>query len=78
MVKVLLDKGADFEAKNKSGWTPLIFGTSKLFIQSKFSIEIFVHIASSNGYIEVVKELVKGADIEAKSDCGSTSLINGI
>jgi len=56
-----------------------LFGVCILIIESILSIYYLLFIASWQGHIEVVKELIsKNADIEAKSVYGSTSLDLGI
>ena len=86
-IKLLLEKGANIEAKDSYGNTPLVWASwsgyievVKLLIEKGADIEVknnygFTPLiwASQNGRIEVVKLLVeKGADIEAKDINGET------
>jgi ankyrin repeat protein len=79
VVKELLNRGANIEEKNNDGWTPLICGIFlELLNHFKWFI-YFLYIASLNGHIEVVKELLnRGANIEQKDNDGMTPLIWGI
>ncbi len=79
MVKELLNRGANIEEKDNDGYTPLISGIFlQLFNHFKWFI-YFLFIASFNGHIEVVKELLnRGANIEEKDNYGNTPLIKGI
>jgi ankyrin repeat protein len=79
VVKELLDSGANIEEKDNLGWTPLIWG---IFLQLLNHFKLFIYflfIASFNGHIKVVKELLeRGANIEEKDNYGNTPLIWGI
>ncbi len=79
VVQELLKRGANIEQKDNDGYTPLICGIFlELFNHFKWFI-YFLFIASFNGDIEVVKELLKrGANIEEKDNDGYTPLILGI
>jgi hypothetical protein len=79
VVKELLNRGANIEEKDKFGQTPLIEGIFlQLFNHFKRFI-YFLFIASRDGHIEVVKELLnRGANIEEKDNDGETPLIKGI
>jgi ankyrin repeat protein len=79
VVKELLNRGANIEEKDNDGYTPLISGIFlQLFNHFKWFI-YFLFIASFNGHIEVVKELLnRGANIEEKDNYGNTPLIKGI
>ncbi len=79
MVKELLNRGANIEEKDNDGQTPLIWG---IFLQQLNHFKWFIYfclIASRDGHIEVVKELLdRGANIKQKDNIGWTPLIWGI
>lgn len=88
-VELLINKGADIEAKDEDGQTPLMFEaawgdieTVKLLIDKGAAIEARdddgntpLMQAAKQYRTEIVKLLLKkGADIEAKDDDGQTAL----
>ncbi len=90
VVNLLLDKGADVNARDKNGVTALIptseNGHKEVVLlllakgadvnakTNKGSTALF--LASQNGYKEVVKTLLaKGADVNAKTNNGATALM---
>ncbi len=90
IVKILLEKGADIEAKTKDGLTPLMFASRnghheivKTLLEKGADIEAktiddfpSLILASRYGYHEIVKTLLeKGANIEAKNIDGWNSLM---
>ena len=88
-VKDLVEQGADVNAKDKYGRTPLYVASEeghidvvKYFVELGADVEAKdrfgktpLHVASRNGHIDVVKYLVEhGADMEAKDEDGRTPL----
>jgi Ankyrin repeats (many copies)/Ankyrin repeats (3 copies) len=88
-VKRLLKSGADINAKNKYGYTPLYRATSKghikiakILLSKRADINAkadrgytSLHIATFNGHTEMVKtSLAEGADSHAKAKNGATAL----
>ena len=77
MVKELLNRRADIEAKDNNGYNPLICGKI-LKYWFTLNLLLFLFIASLNANVEVVIELLnRNANIEAKSNGGYTALILG-
>jgi ankyrin repeat protein len=77
VIKELLKFNADIDAKDRFGFTPLIWG---LFLNYfiKLNYRLIFFIASSKGNIEAIKELLKfNADIDAKDKYGYTALDRG-
>ena len=88
--RLLIDKGAQVEAKNISGWTPLHFAAFggyveivRLLCDRGADIEARttggsrpLQYAAYYGYISVVKELIekRNAEINARDDRGWTAL----
>ncbi len=88
--RLLIDKGAQVEAKNSNGRTPLhyaaIFGRVEivcLLCDHGADVEAHdigglrpLHCAAYNGHITVLKELIeeRNADINARDDDGMTAL----
>ena len=78
MLKKLLESGANIEAKDDQGWTPLIYGIH-LNCWLNWNYLFILSIALHWNRIEVVKILLKkGANIEAKHEDGWTPLLFGI
>ncbi|RYP18640.1 hypothetical protein DL767_009785 [Monosporascus sp. MG133] len=90
VLKLLVEKGAQLEAKSNIGWTPLMFAVRygheavvKLLVEKGAQIEAKdkdgctpLMIAARHGQQAVAKLLVeKGAQIEAEDNNGWTSLI---
>lgn len=90
IVKYLLEKGADIEAKDKNGMSPLILASKngnleivKYLFEKGVNVEAIdkeertcLMIASIKGHLNIVEFLLeKGADIEAKNKKGETALI---
>ena len=81
VVKELLRNKENIEATDQYGYTPLIRGIflNELLISNSFILFYFLFIASENGHLEVVKELLRSkANIEAIDKYGNTPLIFGI
>ena len=77
VVKLLLERGAIIETKDKDGCTPLIYGICFNCLL-KLNFIFFCFKASANGHIEVARLLVeRGADIESKESFEKTPLIYG-
>ena len=75
-----MNKNANVEAKDFRGFTPLMRGKILNELKKKFIDRILLlFIASWNGYIEIVRELLnKNANVEAKDDLGFTPLMLGL
>ena len=88
-VQAELDKGADVNAKNKDGWTPLNFATdgghkevAELLIANGADVNAKddqgstpLKFAAYRGQKEIVELLIaEGADVNAKDDEGGTPL----
>ena len=76
--KLLLERGAIIESKDKNGRTALVSGIcfNKFF---NWNYQLFSCLACDKGHIEVAKLLVeRGADIESKDSFEKTPLIYGI
>lgn len=86
--KLLIDNGADVNAKNNDGHTPLhyacVFGhvdAAKLLIHNEANVNAKdndgytpLHCACENGHVDVAKLLIeKGADVNAKNNDGNTA-----
>ncbi len=90
LCRLLIDKGADIEAKSSSGWTSLNYAARyghieivRLLCDHGAEIEARtnsgwrpLHFAVSHGRMSIVKELieVRNADINARTDRGRTAL----
>ena len=88
--RLLIDKGAQLEAKNSIGWTPLLWAAMeghveivRLLCDRGADVEARsvggwrpLHYAAWHGHISVVKELieVRNAEINARDNRGSTAL----
>jgi hypothetical protein len=88
--RLLIDKGADIEAKDREGWTPLHWAAQRghievvrLLCDHGADIEACgkngnrpLHWAATCGHISTVKELieVRNGDINARNDDGRTAL----
>jgi len=88
--RLLLDKGAQLEAKDSVGWTPLHWAASqghieivRLLCDRGADVEARdiggrrpLHWAAYHGHISVVKELIedRNAEINARNDDGGTAL----
>jgi len=89
IAELLLDKGANIEAKNEGGGTPLLIASQggrleivALLLQSGANVEAQGNVtgntsllhASSNGHLEIVALLVaKGAKIDTRNKEGKTA-----
>jgi len=89
IAELLLDKGANIEAKNEDGGTPLLIASQggrleivALLLQSGANVEAQGNVtgntsllhASSNGHLEIVALLVaKGAKIDTRNKEGKTA-----
>ena len=87
---LLIDKGAQLEAKNRVGMTPLHWAANRGRVEivrllcdrgadveaSGFSGERPLHLAAMYDHISVVKELIeeRNAEINARDDLGRTAL----
>jgi len=88
--RLLIDKGAQLEAKDSNGWTPLYYAAPyghveivRLLCDRGADVEACdddgerpLHRAAVYGYISVVKELIeeRNAEINARNDDGRTAL----
>jgi hypothetical protein len=88
--RLLLDKGAQLEAKDSDGWTPLHYAAwnghvefVRLICDHGADVEARdndgwtpIHWAAYNGHISVVKELIdeRNAEINARMNGGRTAL----
>jgi ankyrin repeat protein len=88
--RLLIDKGAQVEAKDSGGWTPLHYAafkaTLRLFASCVIVEQMLRHAiiwmeaitlcSHWNGHISVVKELIeeRNAEINARDDDGRTAL----
>ena len=88
--RLLLDKGAQLEAKDRNGWTPLHRAAIRghveivcLLCDRGADVEARningyrpLHYAARNGHISVVKELIeeRNARINSRNDYGLTAL----
>jgi ankyrin repeat protein len=91
VVKLLLEKGAELEARDDRGRTPLLWAAEngheavmKLLVSRDAKLEtrdnhgrIELSIATGRGYEAVVGLLLlkNNAKLEASSDCGQTALL---
>ncbi len=78
MVKLLLEKGANIEAKNREGWNSLMKGKYfKFFILLRL-LNLFYFIGAEKRNIELVKLLLEnGAHTETRNCNENTALIIG-
>ncbi|XP_055848375.1 alpha-latrotoxin-Lhe1a-like [Episyrphus balteatus] len=89
ILKVLIGKGADVNAKTKDGWTAVHFATHEVQIEfleyllnnganidaKEENGSTALHIAAKSDYHDFVELLLKyGADIDATDDSGRTAL----
>ena len=89
ILNILVEKGVDINAKDKSGWTPLHtavanknYALVKALISSGADINVKdkdsqtpLHIAAKHDPLSVVKDLIKaGADLAIKDESGWTPL----
>ena len=88
--RLLIDKGAQLDAKDSIDWTPLLFAASqgrieivRLLCDRGADVEARgnlgwrpLHLAAINGHISTVKELIeeRNAEINARNDSGWTAL----
>jgi ankyrin repeat protein len=76
IVKLLLDKGADINAKSGDGYTALILASAYGHAKSGYIILNKNIFASPNRYTEIVKLLLdKGADINERDSDNATALL---
>ena len=87
IVELLIAEGANVNANNQYGYTPLHLATTKevaaLLISNGADVNAKIdegwtslHSAVANGHKEVVEVLIaKGADVNAKDDDGDTPLL---